>query len=113
MLFWFFVCLGSNFSNVAITPTFEDSELHYSLTADKDLQKEKGNSFPLLLIKIVSTPNSYLKQKEDTPHLIYSFKYDSQITDAQRSFILYQKFEDAIGLRLASHSISYPFHTFL
>ena len=111
-LLWLFIMLLADISLSAAIPPIEDSEMHDSQPLSHDFQEENNNSFAVLSFQIESIPPNYLRQKQNIAYFIYRFKNNLQIMDCGLSSILYLEHGLAIGLRLPSHSIGYPFHTF-
>tara|TARA_R110002051_G_scaffold186601_3_gene256304 strand:- start:7889 stop:8242 length:354 start_codon:yes stop_codon:yes gene_type:complete len=112
-LLWLFVLMLAGLTTSAATLPIEDSELHIFHLGSNNFQEENRNSFGLLNFEINSITQNYLRKKQDTSNFFYHLKDNQQIIDCELFFVLYPKNVHAIGLRLPSHSISYPFHTFL
>lgn len=111
-LLLFFTCIGANASIFADNYIFSDTQ-SYHYESEKVGFYEDFNPFlynPEL--KTESFPNDFTRL---TPKVVYALRKAKRSMSSRKQLggsFQYLKYIHTIDLKLANHSISYPFHSF-
>lgn len=107
-----FTCIGTNAPIFAATYTLSDTQSYHYKSEEVGFYEDFNAFLYNPELKTKSFPNDFTRL---TPKVVYNFWQAKRAISNRKQLkvgIQYLKYSHTIDLKLVSHSISYPFHSF-